>query len=74
MASFFVLNWLNYFREYRNDSFKPVLQEHIDSAHFLNGNTNYPDKIIVLNGLIMHLFNYELFWEMVDTKAYTDGF
>lgn len=62
------------FRKYRNDGFKPVLQEYTDSAHLLQGNTEYQVKIIVHNGLIRYLINDELFWEMIDTKPYTEGF
>lgn len=62
------------FRKYSSDGDKPVLQEYSDAAHLLKGNTEYQVKIIVHNGLIRYFIDDELFWELKDEKAFTEGF
>ena len=62
------------FRKYSSDGNKPVLQEYSDADHLLKGNTEYQVKIIVHNGLIRYFIDDELFWELKDEKAYTEGF
>jgi len=53
---------------------KDVLKEYTDSSHLIEGNRLYQIKIIVNNGRTSLYVNNELYFDLIDTNPYKEGY